>query len=394
MVNILPTSSLLQCFIMSLTDKKPQIWSTQDQMKVQASRRGPLLDSYVWNLHSLGNNLGIPPIYTNSNSKRMDINDPYWKLIFVNSYNDDQGSTFITTTDSFNNVASFTHPVASNIITKPRIAFSPVVAQDFIGIDTDVYQGNAVIYKCFLFPSYPVLISTTIRENEHYGPVFPTLLSISVSDQGPKSVNVEAQFIGGRSLFLPPMKNIALKTTTASGKLDAVPYRTASIFDCAVEYNLFPSYENFIAYLTEKNAIKTIETTEKIISMSLQVSQTYAFNVTANDDLRKIQQGPKYLNLTDRKVTGSITYLSNVYDFYFPTSSSLTMFFGAGFYFPMQNVDWQRPKIQAVPGQGYTHTFDFVARAVDGAVANAFKANALGNYFSSEFYVKSYIDQK
>jgi hypothetical protein len=94
--------------------------------------------------------------------------------------------------------------------------------------------------------------------------------------------------------------------------------------------------------------------------------------------------------MTDRKVTGSITWLSNQYNFYIPTSSSLTMNFGAGFYFPMENVDWQKPKITAVPGQGYLHQFNFIARAVNGAVANGFKSNSIGS-FVSEFKVPTYI---
>ena len=89
---IVPSSGYLQVFIMSLTDKDPSIWNAPDQMKVQAKKRGPLLDSYIWNLHSLGDKLGSLPLYPNSNSKRMSITDTNWKLIFVDNYNDDQGS--------------------------------------------------------------------------------------------------------------------------------------------------------------------------------------------------------------------------------------------------------------------------------------------------------------
>ena len=86
---IVPSSGYLQVFIMSLTDKDPTIWNAQDQMKVQAKKRGPFLDSYIWNLHSIGDKLGSLPLYPNSNSKRLSATDNNWKLIFVDNYADD-----------------------------------------------------------------------------------------------------------------------------------------------------------------------------------------------------------------------------------------------------------------------------------------------------------------
>ncbi len=388
---IVPSSSNLQVFIMSLTDKSPDIWNAPDQLKVQSKRRGPLLDSYVWNLHSLGDKFGNFPLYPNSNSKRMSVNDPYWKLIFCDSYRDDQGSSFIVGTDSFNNLSSFSRPVGANLTTKPTISFSPLVHQDYTR--SDVSEAHDIIYKCFLFPSYPVLISTTIKENEHYGPVFATNLNISVDDRG-KTVNVTSNFLGGRSLFLPPMKLKNLQSTTINNVSNnipsAVPYRTANIFDCAVEFDLFESIADFLSYTTRKKAFNNRNDFERIVSMNLTVTQNYKTIVTSNSDQRKIQQGPRFWNLTDRKVTGSITWLSNQYNFYIPTSSSLTLYFGSGFYFPMQNVDWQKPIITAAAGQGYLHQFNFIARAVDGAVANGFKSNALGSYVS-EFKIPTYL---
>ena len=387
---IVPSSGYLQVFIMSLTDKDPTIWNAPDQMKVQSQKRGPLLDTYVWNLHSLGDKLGSPPLYPNSNSKRMSITDTNWKLIFVDNYNDDQGSSFITATDTFNSLAAFTHPVAKSLVTRPSISFSPLINQ--ANTTNDVTNGHEVIYKCFVFPSYPVLISTTIAENEHYGPVFANSLNISANDRS-KSVNVTANFQGGRSLFLPPMKIKNLNLTTINSvdnQFDANPYRTATIFDCAVEFDIFPDFQSFMNYTTNAKQYKNKNDFERIVDISLSVSQTFSLNVTANSDSRKIQQGPRFWNMTDRKVTGSITWLSNQYNFYIPTSSSLTMYFGTGFYFPMENVDWQKPKITAVPGQGYLHQFNFIARAVSGAVANGFKEKTLGSYVS-EFKVPTYI---
>ena len=390
MTVIVPSSGYLQVFIMSLTDKDQTIWNAPDQMKVQSQKRGPLLDSYVWNLHSIGDKLGSYPLYPNSNSKRMSITDPNWKLIFVDNYNDDQGSSFIATTDTFNSLAAFTHPVAKSLVTRPSISFSPLINQ--ANTTSDVANGHEVIYKCFVFPSYPVLISTTIAENEHYGPVFANSLSISANDRS-KAVTVSANLQGGRSLFLPPMKIKNLNLTRINSvdrTLDAVPYRTATIFDCAVEFDIFPSFDDFMNYTKNAKVYKNKNDFERIVDINLSVAQTFSLNVTANSDSRRIQQGPRFWNMTDRKVTGSITWLSNQYNFYIPTSSSLTMYFGTGFYFPMENVDWQKPKITAVPGQGYLHQFNFIARAVNDAVANGFKSNTIGSYVS-EFKVPTYI---
>jgi hypothetical protein len=391
---IVPSSSDLQVFIMSLTDKNPDIWNDIDQLKIQANRRGPLLDSYVWNLHSLGDKLGELPRSINSNAKKINPLDPYWKQIFVDNYSDDQGSSLIVGTEAFNSLAAFTHPVAKNWITKTSLSFSPVINQDYT--ISDVAEGNAVIYKCFLFPSYPVVITTTISENEHYGPVFANNLSISVSDKANnKAVSVSANFQGGRSLFLPAKKYKKLNQTSINSNssiTDSLPYRTASIFDCAVEFDTFADFQAFMNFTQSKKSFLNRSQFERIIEMNLTVSQGYNQNITAQTDDRPIKFGPRYWNLTKRDVTGSLTWLSNQYNFYIPTSSNLTMYFGAGFYFPMQNVDWQKPKITAIPGQGYLHQFNFIARAVTGAVANGFKSNTL-NSFVSEFLVPTYLDR-
>ena len=388
---IIPTSSDLQVFIMSLTDRNPDIWNSIDQVKVQANRRGPLLDNYVWNLHNLGDKIGIGPRHPNSYAKRILPNDAFWKLIFVESYQDDQGSDFVEKTDAFNSVAAFTHPVAAKLDTKTSLRFSPVINQD--NTLSDVAEGNAVIYKCFLFPSYPVAITTSIAENEHYGPVFPTRMSISVSDQG-KSVSVDCGFQGGRSLFLPPKNNKNFNLTSLNspnGAPASLPYRTASIFDCSLEFDIFPNgFESYMEYTQSKKNFLTRYSVERIIDIKLDVTQAYNKNITAQTDSRPIKFGPRYLNLSDRKVSGSITWLSNQASFYIPRSSSLTLYFGAGFYFPMQNVDWQNPTVQAVPGRGYIHQFNFIARAVDGAVLNGFKQT--GSYVS-EFLVPTYLDR-
>jgi hypothetical protein len=59
------------------------------------------------------------------------------------------------------------------------------------------------------------------------------------------------------------------------------------------------------------------------------------------------------------------------------------MYFGDIFYFPMTNVDWQKPTISLEAGNIYVHTFGFIARVVDGAVTNSYRNPG----YCSEFLV-------
>jgi len=73
--------------------------------------------------------------------------------------------------------------------------------------------------------------------------------------------------------------------------------------------------------------------------------------------------GPRYASLKQRSVSGSITYYGNKKrQNKANNSTGLTLYFGGPFYFAMKNVEWSAPSIEIVPGGGYKHTYDFVAR--------------------------------
>jgi hypothetical protein len=377
---IIPSGSFQQLFILSLPDKFP-LGSARDQLFVQSRVRGPLLNHYVWNMHSLADYTASLSTYPVSNAKIVPSNDPLWKLLLVANFTNDQGISGVVATDTFNPITAFTHYDNNQFKSIVDIKYSPFISYSN---STDVSDASLILYKSMVLPSYPVMFTSSITGTEHYGPLFPTNISIDVDD-GTKQVGCSMKFVGGKSIFAYPKPQINLINTAnpQSDGLGFIPYRTANIFDCHLDFKTYSSKESFLSSIKIKNEQTNPENISRISGMSMTISSDYDFKSVAVNNERAIFQGPRYATLRSRTVTGFIKYTANTASFNIPVSSELTMYFGDIFYFPMQNVDWQKPNIELVANNNYVHTFRFIARAVDRAVTNSYRNPG----YCSEFLV-------
>lgn len=377
---IIPSGSSQQLFLMSLPDKFP-LGQARDQLFVQARHRGPLLNHYVWNMHTLADYCASPLRYSVSDSKVALTDDPKWKLLLAETFINNQGDGGIKATDTFNPLSTFTHYENDAFISIVNLKIPLLTSYGGV---TDVTDSNLILYKSIILPSYPLMITSTVPYNEHYGPLFPTRFSIDVNSDS-KQVNLALDLKGGKSIFAYPKPQIDLINTyiPQSDDLGFIPYRSLNIFDCSIDFKTYGSKEDFIAQTKIRNEQTDPEYLKRISGIFLSVDSDYTFTTVAVNDSRVIFQGPRYATLTSRKVTGSIVYTSNSQNFNIPVSSDLTLYFGDIFYFPMQNVDWQKPIVSIEAGKNYVHTFKFIARVVDGAVTNSYRNPG----YCSEFLV-------
>lgn len=371
---LLRSASFEQIFIMSLTDKNPTIWREPDQLRVQSKIRGPLLDQYVWNIYDLANSTSTNFI---DNFGIIPADDENWNVVFAESFKDNVGSNYITAVDTFNPVATFTNPNSSYLVSDTRLEFFPIITSNPEVTTTNA--ANRTIYNCCVYPAYPVAFTSTIASNTHYGPVFASKISISINEKQP--VRFDLSFRGGKSLKPDKKEQVALTENDY--------YRTLSFYDFAYAYQVFDTEEEFINFYKNSTA-QSRSTAERIIDVRLDIENRYEFTSTARNlnktSFNTIEQGPKFIQMNKRSVSGSITYISDSPDFVVPNSKALTFHFGDIFYFPMEKVYWQKHTVDVTAAKNYTHTFNFIAVAVDLAVSNGFKSSTR-NMYVSEFKV-------
>jgi len=379
-MSIIPSGSFEQLFLMSLPDKFP-LGQARDQLFIQSRNRGPLLNHYVWNMHTLADYCASLTKYPVSDSKVVLNEDPNWKLLIAQQFVNNQGAGGIKPTDTFNPLTTFTHYENDQFTNNVELKIPLLISY---GPITDVTESNLIIYKSIILPSYPLMITSSLPYNEHYGPLFPTRFSIDVNDQA-KQVSLALSLRGGKSMFAYPKPKIDLINSyiPQSDDLGFIPYRSLNIFDCEIDFKTYPTKEEFISKTKIRNEQTDPEYLKRISGISLSVTSDYIFTTVAVNDSRVIFQGPRYATLKSRVVTGSITYTSNTQSFNIPVSSELTLYFGDIFYFPMQNVDWQKPIITLEANNNYVHNFQFIARVVDGAVTNSYRNAG----YCSEFLV-------
>ncbi len=371
---LLRSASFEQIFIMSLTDKNPNIWREPDQLRVQSKIRGPLLDQYVWNLYDLANSTATKFI---DNFGIIPSDDENWHVVFVESFQDDVGANYISTIDTFNPVSTFAHPTSSNLISGTRLEIYPIITSNPEVTTTNA--SNRTIYNCCVYPAYPVVFTSSVASNTHYGPAFAKKVSISINEKQP--VKMSLDFGGGKSLKPDKKEKVSLTEDNY--------YRTLSFYDFAYAYQIFDTEEEFLNFYKNSTA-KSRSTAERIIDVRLEIDNRYVFTSTARNlsksSFNSIEQGPKFIQLNERNVFGSITYISDSPDFVVPNSTALTLHFGDIFYFPMEKIYWQKHKVDITAAKNYTHTFNFIAVAVDLAVSNGFKSSTK-NMYVSEFKV-------
>ena len=368
-------------FILGIPKINTGIWKflklsvDTSKAKGKAKFRG----SYVWNLFNF---TSLLPTEFDDATEHMYINDSSnWHPIWVDSYGDDAGSSV------FQPVPTSYTSVQFNVPHYQEQKFSGSFnTNPFITIDTEnpeTLNAEKILYAASIIPGYPVMTASSISNHKSYGPVFFQNISYSVSGQESLSpVNIECSFLGGKVLIDPnlsirkpdiqifePITDIYQNNNDESN-FNYLPYRKANIIDCMISFSTVKNKEELHSGLI-KRIDYTSEPALKLTKMSLNITQNIELIFTTPQDSLlnyygdKI--GPKYVEISNRKVTGSITFYSTEREIYLNNTGSLTMYFGNDFFFPFDDVEWQKPKFKAIE-KGYEHEYNFIARVAKNSL--------------------------
>jgi hypothetical protein len=323
----------------------------------------------------------------------IEYDENIFKKIWVTGFEDDPGSSLFQPINSY-------YPMAlDNTLSFERqqykisnFSFSPLVSDNG---ENEQEPAENTIYKATIVPLFPLFFASTNSAHLSYGPVFMDSFSINVEGRNSLSdVDIKCSFVGGKTLISPETLPIIKPDIEADPRTvefngfapyeiqDYKNYRTANMSDCLISF-FKPEKRNHTELkeelfknlnITQSKDIKktnyvfTSKTnTNKIVGMSLNVSQTIALthtNPVLDDGTYTDVIGPKFAALQNRVVTGSVTIFNAKLDDYLDQypSSSLTMYFGGNFLFHMRDVDWSNPIFSMTTTGSIYHTWNFTAR--------------------------------
>jgi hypothetical protein len=346
----------------------------------------------------------------------------YWRKAWITNFKDDAGSKVYVPLPTAFPVNTFNKPSAAGhrysgsfeflpLLTYPTISFDDTGNEVISVSKPETYEAEMVLYKAMIYPSYPLMLGSSISAHNHYGPVFATTAKISTSGTNKLSpVQINISFEGGKALMVPPFNvtapdlalidpqlpdgTIASAGTTSTNGVseeavyDYYPYRSCNLMDCLALANLYSSVDEMLV-----DAATLVEATRespdyRIVSMELEIRQEYEYKYPVPTNGRTDQNGPRFASLKNRVVQGSFVYWSQNEELVFDNTGPLTMYFGSFWFFPMPNVEWQKPTVDAAAGQGYMQTYGFIARTSPYAIQKGFVSGA-ENYPISEFWISS-----
>lgn len=377
-------------YLMSLTDKDISIWRDPNQVTVGLYRGNPdaTREVYTWDLRALGQR----GVFT-----RLRKTDPLWYKMWLKEYDSDSGSSVYKSLPTIFTVSPFNYLDATGHVFSGSFSFYPLIAdtEKNGNQNAETYNAERAIWQAALFPAMPMLFASTINKTDMFGPVFLKKISFSVSgESGLSPVNVSVEFSGGKTIKSPVMDVAAPEVVTYLETTDYQGYRSASMIDCLSAVGVFTDLQELKDNLAPYNELEKEQPTTRILDMKLNISQEIEFSFTGHKGSSKDSKGPRFAEIKNRVVNGSFTYFSREDAIILgnsetnPDSGQLTMYFGGPYLFPMSNVDWQKPIIRHIPGQGYYHVYNFIARAADNAIQMGFKASDLP---SSEFEMPSVV---
>lgn len=430
MISLTYPASLNLFYFLSLTDHAPYIWyNGGDQNLIQLYKKSyPILRKiYEWDMHNLADIVGSGNGYKSVNSNK-------WFPIYLYNFEDDAGTKILAPMETAfliniqNLIQAKQHAYSGNF------QFSPLIP-GFGNLSLDTNTGNLLTYsansfvwaaenaiwQCIIFPGMPFLIASSVPWHIHYGPSYITQASFKANGRdNMQPVQINIQFNGGKSfahngndfpnyisssvlfnatitpdLFTTPDGNKIINLFPTESTYPSAttwnPYRVATIVDCEAGIGIWNSTNEFL----QNMFLSSSPDNNRIVEMTLDIDQTInLIPVTpvkvkqAGAIQRSDKHGPRFVEIINRTVTGSITFWSRNTQIFIPKSSPLTLFFGGPFIFPMSNVDWTDRSFTIDPAGGYTHTYNFTARAADGALTAGFTQEAAG-YPISEFSVAS-----
>ncbi|MBS1722350.1 MAG: hypothetical protein JSS66_05025 [Armatimonadetes bacterium] len=395
-VPLLIPSGQQSVYLMSLTDYNPGIWLDGSQTRLGMHRRGngrePIKDTYTWDMHRLAENLSKE--LNGSGYNTISPLSTAWRPLFVQSYADDAGSGVYKPMATHFAVAPFTHQLASGHVYSAQLATQPLIPLydgtvpfPYVSLN---YAGEVAFRQAMVWPGMPMLLGTTAPASRAYGPVFLESASIQVSGSGQMSpVQINGDWKGGKVIRVPLMPPNAFDDGDVESRGFANEYRSATMLDCGFDTTLQLTPDDLAASMSNSRYWDY----ERIVGLSLNMRQAVSFNYTCPTRGKTDAHGPRFVSVSDRVVTGSVTFVGRDREALFDgmtegASGSVTMYFGGSFLFPMQNVDWQKPTTNIVAGQVYSVTYSFVARACDYAVTKGFLPDTAG-YPVSEFYIST-----
>lgn len=356
------------------------------------------IPGFVWDMYSLVNKLPtstrtveLDNFYITRHTIEYDEN--LYKRIWITGFEDDPGSSLFQPLNSY-------YPMAlDNTLSFERqqykisnFSFNPLVSDNG---ENEHEPAENTIYKAAIVPLFPLFFASSNSAHLSYGPVFMESFNISVEGKNSLSdVNITCSFLGGKTLISPEIVPIIKPDIEADPKTvefdgfepyeiqDYKNYRTSNMSDCLISFfepekrihselkkELFDNLKITQSKDTTKtNYVFTSKTnTNKIVSMSLNVSQTIGLthtNPILDDGTYNDVIGPKFAALDKRSVTGSVTIFNAKLDDYLDqyATSSLTMYFGGNFLFHMKDVDWSNPVVSMTTNGSRYHTWNFTAR--------------------------------
>lgn len=411
-------------FVLSLTDYNPGIWFDPQQLRLSIGGRGRqarnFRDVYVWDMYRLAESVGEDALdglghYT------VPADLEQWSPIWIKSFNDDAGSRLHLAVQT---------PFAVDFLETPRFneesyaggfSFSPLVGAPVLDdegnptltayeriLSLETFQAENILHKAMAIPAYPLLLSSSLPAHAHYGPLLMSTASISVSgSRALKSVDVTVQFQGSKSMKMPvmerreplvvdvPIPASDLENTLAESQADTpsdsqastkeyLPYRFSNLLDCRCYTGVYTLEEITREDAKLDDLLRLEAETKRVIEMEIKIVQSVKWEYTQPTVERGQQNGARWGAVASRTVTGSLQFYSLTEEITFPEADAMTLYFGGVWIFPMANIRWQRPVVEATPGVGYTHTYNFMALATPDTVSKPYVAKG---YPVSEFYL-------
>ncbi len=374
---IFRSTGLEQFFILGLFDVNPTPFIEDgNQMTVQSKLRGNILDHYTWDVRELSKSYSAGD--ARDNYEYLPANLSNWRPMFVNSFEHNQGFKTAKPISTFNPVNTLASYTSTEFRTTNRININPITKEfklqnDYVDPFLDFHE---ILFKAFILPGYPLLFTSTLENAYLYGPQFIDKISIQVNANSPVTIDLETT--GGRILFSD-------KKTAEVLPADS-KYRLLKNYDCTFDFKAHKTSKEFFDAVNSRSEDLML----KIVSMSLNVDNAYDIKATAVHSTENVLQGPRFFTITERNVTGTLTFIASSSVFLDKTKSTnkgITLYFGGPFLFIIPNIVWEKPKIKlASTNDLYIHEYEFIAFAADETLANAYKAYADDQKFDiSEF---------
>lgn len=366
-------------YLMSLTDKDISIWREADQLSSGLYRNNPdaIREVYTWDLRRLASR-GL--------FKRIKKTDSLWYKLWAKSYNDNVGDKIYKSLPTIFTVSPFNHLSAEGHVFTGDFTIHPLIPNYTYNQNqnAETYNAERAIWQCMLFPGMPMLIANSIPGKDSFGPVFFSEMSLTVSGKGGLSpVNISVRFAGGKGIKSPVMDMVIPDTVPVGNTSDYQAYRTASMIDCLSSVESFTDLNELKENLAPYYELEKENPVTRLVEMQLKISQEVSFVFTGQKGRFTDEQGPRFAEIKNRRVTGTFKFFSREDKIIMGTSEinadtgALTMYFGGPFLFPMSNVEWQKPRVAEIPGEGWYHEYDFIARAANNAIQMGFRASDL-----------------